>query len=77
MRLDLATIKFCCFPADYDSLAGAVRELSRTDNRVVLVSHRSSDWVFSRQRDLAKSLTVRFANEFDKLPGPGGLGDDR
>jgi len=48
------------FSGGPDSLAGAVEELSRTRDRIVLVSHRSSDWVFSRQRDLAEILSGRF-----------------
>ena len=44
------------FSGGLDSLAGAVQELSRTNDRIVLVSHRSSDRVFSRQRNLADCL---------------------
>jgi hypothetical protein len=48
------------FSGGLDSLSGALEELSLTRDRIVLVSHRSSDWVFSRQRNLAQKLSHQF-----------------
>ena len=56
------------FSGGLDSLAGAVRELSQTCDRVVLVSHRSSDWVFSRQKELAQALSFRFPGQVQHVP---------
>lgn len=56
------------FSGGLDSLAGAVRELARTNDRIVLVSHQSSDWVFSRQRDLASTLSANFPGRVLHVP---------
>jgi 7-cyano-7-deazaguanine synthase in queuosine biosynthesis len=48
------------FSGGLDSLAGALEELSLTRDRIVLVSHRSSPMVFSRQRSLANELADQF-----------------
>jgi 7-cyano-7-deazaguanine synthase in queuosine biosynthesis len=56
------------FSGGLDSLAGAVQELSLTDDRIVLVSHRSSDRVFSRQKDLAGALSTLFPERVLHVP---------
>jgi 7-cyano-7-deazaguanine synthase in queuosine biosynthesis len=56
------------FSGGLDSLAGAAQELSQTNDRILLVSHRSSDWVFSRQRDLASALSSDFPGRALHVP---------
>ena len=56
------------FSGGLDSLAGAVEELSQTDDRIVLASHRSSDQVFSRQKALAAALSHRFPGRVVHVP---------
>ena len=56
------------FSGGLDSLAGAVSNLSQTEHRVVLVSHRSSDWVFSRQKLLAQHLADQFRGRVLHFP---------
>jgi 7-cyano-7-deazaguanine synthase in queuosine biosynthesis len=60
--------KVLLFSGGLDSLAGAVDELCQTSDRVVLVSHRSSDWVFSRQHELASALSCRFPGRVLHVP---------
>jgi hypothetical protein len=50
------------FSGGLDSLGGAVREVLLGQRKVVLVSHRPANHVYSRQRDLAGAIT-------DLLPG--------
>ncbi len=56
------------FSGGLDLLAGAAQELSRTNDRLVLVSHRSSDRVFSRQRSLATALSESFRGRVLHIP---------
>jgi 7-cyano-7-deazaguanine synthase in queuosine biosynthesis len=56
------------FSGGLDSLAGAAQELSQTKDRVVLVSHRSSDRIFSHQRKLARTLSLRFGGRVLHVP---------
>ena len=56
------------FSGGLDSLAGATLELDTTDDRIVLVSHHSSDRAFSRQRKLAAELTQRHPGRVVHVP---------
>jgi 7-cyano-7-deazaguanine synthase in queuosine biosynthesis len=56
------------FSGGLDSLAGALEELSLTRDRIVLVSHRSSNLVFGRQRDLANELFRHFGGRTLHVP---------
>jgi 7-cyano-7-deazaguanine synthase in queuosine biosynthesis len=56
------------FSGGLDSLAGALEELSLTPNRIVLVSHRSSQRVYSRQRNLANELFHQFGGRTLHVP---------
>jgi hypothetical protein len=56
------------FSGGLDSLAGAVEELSQSNDRIVLASHRSSDQVFSRQKALAAALSDRFPGRVFHVP---------
>ena len=75
-RLPLASIgtaptrcdQVLMFSGGLDSLAGAVQELSETDDRIVLVSHRSSDRIFNRQRELASALSTDFPGRVLHVP---------
>jgi hypothetical protein len=75
------------FSGGLDSLAGALEELSLTRDRIVLVSHRSSPLVFSRQRGLANNtqhlarphavaylpLSTRMAGRREPTEGPTAI----
>ena len=56
------------FSGGLDSLAGAALELDTTDDRIVLISHRSSDRAFSHQRKLAVELAERHPGRVLHVP---------
>lgn len=56
------------FSGGLDSLAGAVHELSNGNQRVVLVSHKSSPIAINRQAALAKELRARFGKRVFHVP---------
>jgi hypothetical protein len=56
------------FSGGLDSLAGVVQTLFETNDRLVLVSHHSSDLVLSRQRLLVSTLAERFPGRVLHVP---------
>ena len=56
------------FSGGLDSLAGALEELSSTQDRVVLITHRSSPIMTGRQNKLAAELRQRFPDRILYVP---------
>lgn len=56
------------FSGGLDSLAGAVDELNKQTDRLLLVSHRSSSTMFERQKYLAGELQKRFPGRLLHVP---------
>jgi 7-cyano-7-deazaguanine synthase in queuosine biosynthesis len=56
------------FSGGLDSLSGAVEELSETEKRIALVSHRSSSKIFDYQKQLIAELKERFPKRLIHLP---------
>jgi 7-cyano-7-deazaguanine synthase in queuosine biosynthesis len=56
------------FSGGLDSLAGAVEKLERTQDQILLVSHRSAPQIFERQKYLAGELARRFPRRILHVP---------
>jgi 7-cyano-7-deazaguanine synthase in queuosine biosynthesis len=60
--------KVALFSGGLDSLTGAVEQLEHKQERLLLVSHRSSPQVFERQKYLAGALARRFPKRVLHVP---------
>ena len=61
-------MKSCCFRVELDSLAGAVEELSKNEQCIALVSHRSSSKIFDHQKRIVTELKRLFPKRVMHIP---------